>query len=455
MNTRNRLKIGHIHPLYVVLFSFIFLIVFGSMLLLLPMSAKSDIEIIDAVFTATSAVCVTGLTVLDTAKDFTIFGKTVILMLIQFGGFGIMTLSLGLISLLGKNLSVKWSFTIKGFYSDSGKVPITYILIRVIKYTFVFEAVSAILLFSQFKNEYPFFEAAGHSIFHSISAFCNAGFSTFSDNLVSYQSNLAVILIISCTIILGGIGFIVLNELSTLRFKLFRKKRKIKSLISLHTKFVLIMTGFLLLFGTVVLYFLEQNNTLKNMNLLASIANSFFQSVTCRTAGFNTIQISELKESSQLIMIFLMFIGGSPGSIAGGIKTTTIFIVTLFLVSKIQNKNEVSIFNRTLDEETIEKSLLLFVVAVLLISFSSLIMLISQTSSQSGQFLPILFETVSAFGTVGLSTGITPSLSGAEKCVLIFVMLSGRLGLLTIIMMFSIRRSKSLCSYPREQIMVG
>lgn len=444
-----------IHPLYIVLISFIILILLGSFVLMLPVSANVPVGFIDALFTSTSAVCVTGLIVFDTAKDFTVFGRAVILTLIQFGGFGIMTFSLGLISLFGKDLSVKWRYTLKGFYSESGNIPVTNILIRVIKYTFFFESITALLLFWQFRAKYTTAAAIGHSVFHAVSAFCNAGFSTFSDNLLSFQSNFEVLIVVSFAIIAGGIGFIVISEISALRYRFTDKESRKAFLFSLHTKIVLIMTFFLIVSGATVFYMLERHNTLANMTFIEAVINSIFQSITCRTAGFNSVDISATREVSQLLMIPLMFIGGSPGSIAGGIKTTTFFAVMLFVFSKTFQKRENSIFKRTLDEDTVSKSIFVFILAILIIFLSVFVMLVFSPSGQKGQFLPVLYETVSAFGTVGLSTGITPGLSVAEKIVLIFVMLAGRLGLFTVIMMIGLRYTREMFSYPREQIMVG
>ncbi len=447
-------KILSIHPLEKVLFSFIALICLGALLLMIPASTRHGISGIDALFTSTSAVCVTGLTVLDTPANFTLFGRIIILLLIQFGGFGIMTFSLGLFSMLGKNLSVKWRYTLEGMYSDAGKIPIKSILKRVIKYTFIIESVTALILFSQFYRDFSLGTAVEHSVFHAISAFCNAGFSTFSNNLVGYRDNIIVTMAVAGAIIMGGLGFIVLSELSRLRYRRKRATRQL-SVLSIHTRIILIMTVTLLALGSAGFLILEWNNTLKDMGMLHSLSASFFQSVTCRTAGFNTVDIAQLRESTLFMMIFLMFIGGSPGSIAGGIKTTTMFVVLMLLFSKLKGGKDVIIFGRSLDYETVDRSITLFILAVLFVSLTSFLLLAVHTVSGNSIFLSAMFETVSAFGTVGLSMGLTGQLNFIGKAVLIVVMLAGRLGLLTILMALTLKKKRIGLEYPREHIMIG
>ena len=443
-----------IHPLEKVLLSFIALIFIGALMLMIPASTRNGISVIDALFTATSAVCVTGLTVLDTPATFTLFGRIVLLLLIQFGGFGIMTFSLGLFSMLGKNLSVKWRYTLEGLYSDAGKIPIKSILKRVIKYTFMIESVTALILFSQFYRDFPLGEAIEHSLFHAISAFCNAGFSTFSNNLIGYQQNVIINLTIAVAIIMGGLGFIVLSELS--RFLYGRRLRKKQSSgLSIHTRINLIMTLLLIVLGCAGFLVMEWNNTLKDLGPVHSLTASFFQSVTCRTAGFNTVDIAQLRESTLLMMIGLMFIGGSPGSIAGGIKTTTMFVVLMLVYSKLTGRKNVVIFRRSLDGETVDRSVTLFILSILFISLTVFILLAVEAARGNHNFLSVLFETVSAFGTVGLSMGLTINLKFFEKAILIAVMLAGRLGLLTILMALTLKKKRIAIEYPREHIMIG
>ncbi len=444
----------NIFPLQKIIISFIFLIITGTGFLMLPVSTTNGIHFIDALFTSTSAVCVTGLTVLDTAKDFTFFGKIIIFTLIQFGGFGIMTFSLGIISLLGKNLSLKWKITLEGLYSDTGKMPIKKILIRVIKYTLFIESFIAFILFSQFIKEYSILKSIEYSVFLSVSAFCNAGFSVFSNSLITYQTNYILNFAIISAIICGGLGFITLSEISNFKLLLFNRKKPQLRFFSIHSKLVIIVTIILIFTGTFLIFILERNYALSGKTISNSLLISLFQSVTCRTAGFNTIDIGSLRDSTLSIMIALMFIGGSPGSIAGGIKTTTIAVIFLLLHAKFQGKNNVSVFGRTLPNDLIDKSIILFVLAVFFIMIITFLILSIGSFDKENSFLSVLFETVSAFGTVGLSTGVTSKLEYAHKLLLILTMFIGRVGLLTFIMSFSLKNAISI-QYPKEQIMIG
>lgn len=453
----NKIKIllsFSIYPLQKVLFSFIALIFIGALLLKLPFATYQGISFTDALFTSTSSVCVTGLIVLDTAKDFTLFGQGVILMLIQLGGFGIMTFSMGLLTFLGGDLSIKWRYTFKDIYSDVGIVPIGNILSKVVKYTFIIESITAVLLFMQFVRDFPVGDALRHAVFHAISAFCNAGFSTFSDSLIRYQNNPYVMTVISLAIILGGLGFIVLHEVIHLRTPFLKSASRYQNL-SLHSKISLNVSLILILLGMLTFLLLEWDYSLKGKSVENSLLVSFFQSVTCRTAGFNSVDISKLRESTHFMMISLMFIGGSPGSIAGGVKTTTIAVIFLLIVSRFKGKSKVSIQERTLDRDTVDRSTTLFLLSMVFISMVLFVMLALHEFDIRHSFISVLFETVSAFGTVGLSLGITNQLPDVEKIVLSFVMLIGRLGPLTLIMAFTLKKKTSTYEYPKEHIMIG
>jgi len=388
------------------------------------------------------------------ASQFTIIGKIIILVLIQLGGWGVMTFSLGLVFLLGKNLSLKWRYALEGLYNDTDGIPILGILIRVIKFTLLIEGITALFLFFQFRKYFSFWPAVGHSVFQAVSAFCNAGFSTFSDNLISFRDNPIILISVAIAIIFGGIGFVVLKELSRLRF-LISKKHEAFSGFSIYTKIVLIVTIILLFLGTVAFFFLEKENTLQHFGTGQAIVNSFFQSATARTAGFNSINIASLKQSTLLMIMSLMFIGGAPGSMAGGIKITTISVVLLLIYSKFKGKEEISLFNRSIDEDTVNRSLTLFVLALLFIPLVTFLLLMIHESTQNHSFLQIMFETISAYGTVGLSTGITAQLSLIEKIIIMGVMLIGRIGLLSIVTAFFLKKKAISAGYPREMIMIG
>ncbi len=445
--------IGSLSPVNKILISFLLLILAGTMLLMLPPATNEGIGFVDALFTSTSAVCVTGLTVKDTEKDFTFLGQLVILLLIQFGGLGIMTFSVGLLSFMGGDISIKWKFTLESFYNDLGKMPIRSLLVKIMKYTFVIEFIAAAVLFTQFVRHKPIADAAWDALFHSVSAFCNAGFSTYSTSLVGFRENAVVLIVISLNIVLGGLGFLVLTEIS--RARLRSGLRGFFAQFTLHARFVLVMTGILIAFGMASFAALEWNYVLKDFSLSDIFTNSLLQSISCRTAGFNSVDIGGLRESTLLMMIFLMFIGGSPGSIAGGVKTTTMGVIVLLLYHRLRGRREIVIWNRALDWSTIEKSVLLFILAIIFVVAATFFLTTVEPIHVKNLVLSLLFEVTSAFGTVGLSTGITPALSHAAKLTLCVVMYAGRLGPLTLVAALTGAKKEIDISRPQEHIMIG
>ena len=420
----------------------------------MPASTVNGISFVDALFTSTSAVCVTGLVVLDTAKDFTFFGQAVILLLIQFGGLGIMTFTIAIISMTGGDFSIQWRFTFESIYNELGKLSIIGILRRILLYTFTIEILLAAVIFTQFIQTYGFWEAVWHSVFHSISAFCNAGFSTFSDNLIGYQGNAVVIVSVGIEIILGGLGFVVLTELSRMRLRGLYRFR-FWNQFSLHTRIVLLMTAILVFGGMFLFMSLEWSYTMKDMSLSTGLLTGFFQSVTCRTAGFNSVDIGKLRDSTLFIMTALMFIGGSPGSIAGGIKTTTAAVVTWLLFTKFMGKHQVTFWGLAIPDDTVDKSVTLTFIALLLISMATFFLLAINGLDRTVRFLEALFEVTSAFNTVGLSTGITTKIPATGKLLLVLVMYAGRLGPLTLIAALTSRKKDIAISCAEENIMIG
>jgi len=441
----------YLSPIDKVLISFVLLILAGACILCLPVCTTGGISFIDALFTSTSAVCVTGLTVLDTAKDFTFVGQVVILMLIQLGGLGIMTFSVALLSLMGGSVSIKWRFTLQNMYSDVSKLPIRNILGRIIIYTFTIEITIALILLTQFIQSFPLHEALWHSGFHSISAFCNAGFSTFSNNLMDYYGNSVVVISIALAIISGGIGFLAMTEI--FNAKSLRLKQMWKAL-TLHTRIVLTTTAILIVGGMLLFYVLEYNGILQHMSFKEKLLASFFQSVTARTAGFNTVDIGALREATCLVLIVLMFIGGSPGSIAGGVKTSTFAILWFFLVSRLKGLRQIVVWERALAYDNVERAVTLVVVSALFIFFATFVLLVVPTLP-TGEFLQSLFEVTSAFGTVGLSMGITPKTLSLERIILCVVMYAGRLGPLTLISALTMRKKTVNIKYAEDHIMIG
>lgn len=445
---------SRISPIHKVLFSFLLLICVGAILLKLPFATHNGISLIDSLFTSTSAVCVTGLIVVDTAKDFTLFGQFIILLLMQFGGLGIMTFSIALLALVGGSFSMKWRFTFESFYNDVKKLPVKSILKRIVFYTFVIEGIITIILFTQFIRYFPFGSALWHSVFHSVSAFCNAGFSTFSDSLVGFRGNTIILTTLSVSIILGGLGFVVLAEVVRVGVKKVCKGVAFKE-YSLHTKIVLITSLFLLVFGMVSTLLLEWDYTLAGMTVSEKLLNSFFHSVSSRTAGFNTVNIGHFHESTLLITIGLMFIGGSPGSIAGGIKTTTIFVILWLMLAKFKGKKQVVFMQRALSTDIINRSTMLIILSMFFIYTATVVLLLINSLKVEHKFLSSLFEITSAFCTVGLSTGVTGYLTAAGKTLICVVMFAGRLGPLTLLAALTANARTDHFEFTEENIMIG
>ncbi|MBL7108224.1 MAG: potassium transporter Trk [Candidatus Cloacimonetes bacterium] len=435
------------HPAKVILISFASIILIGTAFLSLPISSANgdSIGIANASFTATSATCVTGLIVLDTGSDFSLFGKIVILILMQIGGLGIMTFSTMLFILLGKQIGLGQRSLMEGVLASSENM--LKLIKTILITTFSFEFLGALFLFFKFRTILPTIKSAiGYSIFHSISGFCNAGFCLYSDSLTKFQGNWLVNIVMLSLIICGGIGFAVLLDTKNV---IFRKKR-LKNL-SLHSKIVLTFTIFLIVVSAIFIFIFEYNNFFHKLPLKDGILASIFQSVTTRTAGFNTINIGEIGSATALLMIVLMFIGASPGSTGGGLKTTTFAILVLSVWSIIRGRDDVEIFHRTIPQKVTRK-----IMALAAISLTILISLILVLClSENAPFKHIIFEAFSAFGTVGLSMGLTPNLTGIGKIAVILLMYLGRVGPLTIAFALGERRKKVRYRYTEEDIAIG
>lgn len=435
-------------PAQVLAISFIITILLGTALLSLPFSTKSGkISLIDALFTATSATCVTGLIVLDTPNDFTLFGQIIILVLFQIGGLGIMTFTTLFLLARGKKISIREQLRVQEDFHHS-PVDVKSLIRDIFIFTFSFELIGSLFLLIRWKKDFSFLKALYISIFHSVSAFCNAGFSLFSDSLVKYKNDLIINFVFFFLIISGGLGFLVLREIKDY----FTKLRKDKIRLSLHTKLTLTTTLILIGIGALFFFLCEINNVLKSFSWDTKIFVSLFQVITPRTAGFNTVDLTSLSNATILFLIFLMFIGASPGSTGGGVKTTTIGVIFFFIKSKIAGRESVSAYYRTLPLEVIIKAFTVVSLAIGIIFISTLILLITESSLS---FHNILFEVFSAFGTVGLSLGITPKLSTFGKLVIIFTMYVGRIGPLTLLYALGRERAKGKFEYIEEKVMIG
>lgn len=460
-----------INPTRTLILSFVVLIVAGAGLLMLPRaSTAKNVSFPDALFTATSASCVTGLVVKDIGKDFSLMGQLVILSLIQLGGLGIVVFGAVLSLLLGQALSFRESAAMQDLLSESTLSRISNMIVFIFAATALIEAIGALALFGMWDNVQGRVLSPGQqwfcSIFHSISAFCNAGFGLFSDNFVGYNRCWGVYVVICPLIVLGGLGFGVLYDIIntiTDRIKRFCKKSFDKSYrlqietprkMWLQTKIVLCATICLIVFGMLGLFLFERYTGQSSSARSFGILDGLFQSITARTAGFNTVDIGALSEASKFVLILLMFIGGSPGGTAGGIKTVTLAVVIMAVIATLRRRDDVEMFGRSVRLIIVRRAITITVLFTVVLFTATLALTITENSNRFS-LLAVMFETASALGTVGLSTGITPSLTTAGKLIIIVVMLIGRLGPLTLLAALTFNLKPANYNYPDEAVIVG
>ncbi len=436
-------------PTQFVVLSFAITTGIGTCLLLLPASTAGGVSpsLLDALFTATSAVCVTGLTVVNTATFWSGYGKTFVLLLIQVGGLGLMTLATAHALVTGRRVSLRERLLIQeqtGQWSLSGLVGLVK---RIMVATMLLEGAGAAVLSICFglSLRLCLWESVCYGIFHSVSAFCNAGFDIIGNSLMDYASHPGVILTVSFLIIAGGLGFSVISDLWANRGRL-RKT-------SLHSKLSLKVTVVLLLAGAVSTLVLEGSNpgTMGNMTLKGKVLSSWFQSVTARTAGFNSVAVDRLLPSTAFLVMILMFIGASPGGTGGGVKTTTFAVAAKAVTTLVRGRQDVTIGKRRLPGGLVGKATAIVLISLSLVTVSTFML----TVTESVSFLDAFFEVVSAFGTVGLSRGITPFLTPAGKCIIIVTMFAGRVGPLSLAIALSNRKATAGIRYPEERIFVG
>ena len=446
--------VGQRSPAEMLIYGFALVILLGAMLLTLPIASASGQSggFINALFTSTSAVCVTGLVVVDTGTYWSVFGKVVIIFLIQIGGLGFMSLTTMFFVLAGKRITIKDRLLIQSSVnmdSISGIVKFTkYIFFSAV----AIEVVGAFLLALVFIPEYGFVRGTAYSFFHSISAFCNAGFDLFGNysSLTKYVGNFIVNFTIAALIILGGLGFAVTSDI--LYIRKFEK-------MTMHAKLALTVTGALLVIGFVLFFLFEYHNplTIGKLSFPEKLLAAFFQSVTPRTAGYNTIDIAALTTPSLFLTMLLMFIGASPGSTGGGVKTTTFAIITMTVISVLYGKKDVTVFKRSILGPAIRRSISVIVIALGIVIFMIFVLLCTEPEAS---FETVVFEVLSAFGTVGLTTGLTPHLSIGGKIAISITMFVGRLGPLTVA--YAISRSEKRArenvgnfKLPEGNIMIG
>ena len=457
-------KIFKNNPTRVIIFGFLLVILIGTSLLCLPISSQNgkSIHVLDALFTATSATCVTGLVVTNTMSQWTAFGKFIIFCLIQTGGLGFMTfIVLGSLA-LHKKITLSDRLLIKESYNQNNIMGMVKYIKKIMFGTFLIESVGAILLSFVFVPMFGLTKGILYGIFHSVSAFCNAGFYIMSlDSLVPYVDYAFMNLVLMFLIILGGLGFMVwLDTIRVLKLK-YQKKWSFKTAIkrlSLHSKIVYLST-FLFLFSGMLLFFLwESNNpaTIGNLSLKGKVLGSAMQSVTVRTAGFNSIDQGAMTEVSKFVSILLMFVGGSPGGTAGGIKTVTLSVLWIAVLSVVRGSNHTHVFKRNISFLTLQKALAVFFISLATVLLMTLLLSFTERNmSVAHSFMDILFETVSALGTTGITTGITPHLSSMGRILIIIAMFMGRIGPISIAMALTKKQNKYQLQYAEEQIIVG
>jgi trk system potassium uptake protein TrkH len=435
--------------------SFATMIAFGTLgLKILPgIYTGEPLNWLDALFTATSAVCVTGLIVVDTATYFTTAGQAFLLVLIQAGGLGMLTLATAIILSLGRRLSLRSEALYKEQTRIVPHVRFGQLVGTVVVFSILVEGIGALVLTAAWWGAWPFRETVWYATFHSISAFCNAGFSTFSDSLTEFQRQPITLITMASLIVIGGIGFLTLEEL---RARVHDHQRAPR--LSLHARLALVVTGVLLVGGWLVYGVLEWNGLLQGMPLIDRISNAGFMSVTARTAGFNTVDYGSASPGTDYFTILLMSIGGSPGSTAGGMKTTTAALIGLLAWSRLRGYTATTFAHRTVPEETVQRAVGLFVLGFTVVSMAILGYAILDADDPSHEaFLSVMFEAVSAFNTVGLSTGVTASLSDPSRVLTVILMYVGRVGPLAFASAIALAPSglPRGFRYAREDVIIG
>ncbi len=445
--------------------SFLVIIAIGTLLLyLLPgaLAPDRDLPFVDAVFTATSATCVTGLVTVETGREFSRFGQTIILILFQIGGIGLMTFAAFFAIALGKGMGFKDREVMRGVLNLEVLGTIVRVVVGILLVTVTIEAVATAVLYTRLGPDLAPGDRLFHSAFHAVSAFCNAGFSLYGRSLAGYVSDPVVNATVMLEIVIGGLGFGVVLDLLGRSF-LGRGLLDLLGLarggerrrLGLQTRIVLISSAVLILGGALLLYLIESDNpaTLGGLRGPEKVEAALFQSVTARTAGFNTVPIGALRDASKFVLVVLMMIGASPGSTGGGIKTVTTVVLLLTVISLYRNRGRVEVGRRVLPEGTVNRAVVIVVSAIAVVVMATLVLTLVESGRHD--FLSITFEVASAFGTVGLSTGITPSLAPLSKLTLCVVMLVGRIGPLSLVIALSQARPPRTYEYPEEQVMIG
>lgn len=440
-------------PFKILTIGFLSIILVGAIILSLPISSSNGTRtnFLDSFFTATSSVCVTGLVTLDTATHWSMFGKTIIMILIEVGGLGFMAITTIFALVLGKKITLKERLVMQEAYNTFNIQGIIRHVIYLLLFTVSVQAIAAVTLMTQFIPMFGVKKGVFFGVFHSVSAFCNAGFDLLG-NYTSFtvlNHNKVILLTLSSLIIIGGLGYTVWREI----FYNIRTKKSFKKL-SLHSKVVITMSASLIVIGTVLFLVAEWSNpgTMSKMSFGDKLVNSYFSAVTPRTAGFNSISTTAMSGSGKVITMIYMFIGGSPGSTAGGIKTTTLAIIIFTVISVIRGREDTEIYRKRIVKSSVYKAMTVLILGIGVVVVG--IMLLSVTEKNT-VFEHIVYEVISAFGTVGLTEGLTQSLSSAGKIIISVIMYLGRLGPITVMLAFSNTRQKVNIQYPEDKLLIG
>ncbi|QCX32939.1 Trk family potassium uptake protein [Caloramator sp. E03] len=445
-----RLKFIKLEPVQILALGFATVIFIGALLLCLPISSAdgNSTPFIDCIFTSTSAVCVTGLVTLDTGTHWSIFGQLIIIILIEIGGLGFMTFATFFAVILGRRISLRERLIMQEAFNAFNIQGMVRLMLYVMGITFAIEGIGAIILMTQFIPMYGIAKGIYYGIFHAVSAFCNAGFDLIGDfkSLTPFVENTTINLTICSLIVIGGIGFAVVTEIINNRG--FKR-------LSLHTKVVLTTTAILILSGAVLFFLFEYANpkTMQPLSLKGKILASIFAAITPRTAGFNTISTSDMTTAGKFLTIILMFIGASPGSTGGGIKTSTFTLIFMTVISVIRGREDTEIFRKRIGRSLVYRALAIIIISFGLVMLTTMILSITQ----EGDFIEYLYEATSAFGTVGLTLGLTTRLTLIGKIIIIITMYAGRVGPLTLTFAFARRAQigNTNVKYPEDKLLVG
>lgn len=446
-------KKRNMSPFKILAIGFLTVILTGAILLTLPISTQSGevTNFLDSIFTATSAVCVTGLVVQDTGTYWSTFGQGVILTLIEIGGLGFMAMSTFFAMVLGKRISLRERLVMQEAYNTFSLQGIINHVRYMLLFTVSVQLFAALILMTQFIPVYGVGTGIYYGIFHAISAFNNAGFDLLGGftSITIFNENKIILITLAIVINIGGLGYLVLREI----ISGVRAKRKLKN-YSLHAKVVLTISGILLTVGTIAMLIFEWNNpaTIEHMSFGNKLTNAFFSAVTPRTAGFNSISNSDMSPAGKLLTMGYMFVGGSPGSTAGGVKTTTLGIVIFTLISVLKGRQDAEVYKRRISQSVVFKAMAIFMLGITIVIIGVMILSITEIGAS---FETILYEVISAFGTVGLSQGLTPTLSSVGKVTIAIIMYLGRVGPLTVMLALAGKQEKINYKYPEGKILIG